>query len=623
MQHEEINPGGAHSDQQTSGESEHSNDDSDQEMQQDDPDPEDVVAARNGVEENALNTSDESDSSSDSDATDEDSSIDWASDSSDQEQSDSEEDGDNVREQGGDGGGGGDNPLLYPGAPIRLFESVIAIMTFAFAHSLTGSCVADLLLLIALHCPVDSLCVRTLYKLKKFFTNIGRELLILHYYCSSCFALLDGKEAVCNICGPQPEKCFFIEVPLLNQLQTRFLRPGFYERDLQYRFTRTKKRAENIEDIYDGNIYKAYVRNNFLNKPENMSFMWYTDGVKVFKCSKFSIWPLYFVIPELSYKNRVKRENIILAGLWFGPLKPKVNTFLNPFHSELDKFKRDGYLLNLPNQQTVRVRGALLCGTCDLPAKCIFQRFTQYNGFFGCSRCMQKGERFWLGERSSIQVYPFTPNQAPRNNADIERYARVAVASGAPCFGVKGPTVLYDMVYDMVRSTAIDPMHGIFSGLAKLLLELLFHSTYKDMQFSLRRMVAIVNSRMMSIKPPSFLHRVTQAVDDLATWKSLDFKTWFFYFSLPALIGIKSDEYFDHHVKVVTAIFLLSRTSISIDDINNARRLLTEYVRDFERLYGLRHMGMNVHDLLHLPDVVLDLGPLPVYSCFFFRRFER
>ena len=35
---------------------------------------------------------------------------------------------------------------------------------------------------------------------------------------------------------------------------------------------------------------------------------------------------------------------------------------------------------------------ALLCTTCDLPAKAMLLNFVQFNGFYGCSRCLQKGE---------------------------------------------------------------------------------------------------------------------------------------------------------------------------------------------------------------------------------------
>jgi len=51
----------------------------------------------------------------------------------------------------------------------------------------------------------------------------------------------------------------------------------------------------------------------------------------VFKSSKFSIWPLYFVINELPISKQWLDENVVLAGLWFGIEKPKMLTFIQPF----------------------------------------------------------------------------------------------------------------------------------------------------------------------------------------------------------------------------------------------------------------------------------------------------
>ncbi|KAK3932636.1 2-hydroxyacyl-CoA lyase [Frankliniella fusca] len=115
--------------------------------------------------------------------------------------------------------------------------------------------------------------------------------------------------------------------------------------------------------------------------------MWYTDGVSVFNISnKFSIWPIYL--------DRVKKENIILAGIWFGKREPKPNTFLKPFHTRMEEFKRDGYLLQRPDGPPVRVRGIVLCGTGDMPAKSLFLRIKQFNGSYGCPRCLHKGESY-------------------------------------------------------------------------------------------------------------------------------------------------------------------------------------------------------------------------------------
>ncbi|KAK3931070.1 Conserved oligomeric Golgi complex subunit 3 [Frankliniella fusca] len=420
-----------------------------------------------------------------------------------------------------------DRPL-YLGAQLTLRESLIAILTFVLTHHLTGNSLIDLLSLIILHCPLNNSCVKSLYSFKKFFKDVGKEILICHYYCSVCFKMITERNAPCEQCDRITGTSYFIEIPSLNQLKILFSRPGFYNQ-LQYRFHRQKKHANNIEDIYDGAIYKEQVNNGFLSQPTNLSFMWYTDGVSVFNISnKFSIWPIYLVINELRYKDRVKKENIILAGIWFGKRKPKPNTFLKPFHSRMGEFKRDGYLLQRPDGPPVRVRGIVLCGTCDMPAKSLFLRIKQFNGSYGCPRCLHKGESY---EGTNVHVYRYSPRVPLRTNADVEFHGTVALASGIPCYGVKGISYLYRMLPNMIRSTGIDAMHGAFSGLGKALLEWWFPADYSGNDFSFIHIIESVNARLAQTKVPSFLNKFPRSVSELSPWKSLDYKVWLLYYS--------------------------------------------------------------------------------------------
>lgn len=43
----------------------------------------------------------------------------------------------------------------------------------------------------------------------------------------------------------------------------------------------------------------------------NISFTLNTDGVLIFKSSKFSIWPVYLMINELPFKTRTQSENML------------------------------------------------------------------------------------------------------------------------------------------------------------------------------------------------------------------------------------------------------------------------------------------------------------------------
>lgn len=65
-------------------------------------------------------------------------------------------------------------------------------------------------------------------------------------------------------------------------------------------------------------------------------------------------------------------------------------------------------------------------------------------------------------------------------------------------------------------------------------------------------------------------------------------------------------------------IIFFKGTEITTADLDNARNSLKSFVADFQRLYGLQSVTMNVHLLRHVTDSVEKLGPLWSYSMFSF-----
>ena len=77
---------------------------------------------------------------------------------------------------------------------------------------------------------------------------------------------------------------------------------------LKYPVTRTKISPDAIEDIQDGLLYKKHFEADGFFKGTSkekkvtevhISFQINTDGVALFRSSKYSIWPVYLVINEL------------------------------------------------------------------------------------------------------------------------------------------------------------------------------------------------------------------------------------------------------------------------------------------------------------------------------------
>ncbi|KAE8739260.1 hypothetical protein FOCC_FOCC015244 [Frankliniella occidentalis] len=123
---------------------------------------------------------------------------------------------------------------------------------------------------------------------------------------------------------------------------------------------------------------------------------------------------------------------------------------------------------------------------------------------------------------------------------------------------------------------------------------------------------------MSMIRPPHFVQRHPQGVDELAYWKATEFRSFLFYYSSFVLCGILPKDSFDNFLLFVEGVALLNSGSITPEGIVLAEMLLDKFVRDFEILYGLRHMSHNIHMVLHLGSCVRNLGPLFVSSCFKF-----
>ena len=104
-----------------------------------------------------------------------------------------------------------------------------------------------------------------------------------------------------------------MEFDICSQTKSIFSRKGMLGK-LSYRFNRS---PESHSDIYDGSLYKSFSSpGSFLSYHNHISFLWNTDGIPVFKSTKSSIWPRLYTINELPFKDRVKKENMLISGLW-------------------------------------------------------------------------------------------------------------------------------------------------------------------------------------------------------------------------------------------------------------------------------------------------------------------
>lgn len=125
----------------------------------------------------------------------------------------------------------------------------------------------------------------------------------------------------------------------------------------------------------------------FLSVSDIVGLVLSSDGVPVFKSSKGSLWPVYLMVTSIPPHKRAKVENLLIAALWHGHVKQKMDVLLQPILDNIADLSRRG--INAGSNSAIRPK--LLIGVFDLPAKSSVTNTKQFNGENGCLYCLEKG----------------------------------------------------------------------------------------------------------------------------------------------------------------------------------------------------------------------------------------
>ncbi|KAK0077664.1 hypothetical protein PV326_009897 [Microctonus aethiopoides] len=143
----------------------------------------------------------------------------------------------------------------------------------------------------------------------------------------------------------------------------------------------------------------------------------------------------------------------------------------------LELIAHRGIDIEIERGNGIVVKGIMLMGTCDLPAKCQCLNFKQFNSDYGCPSCLYRDERVQTGPRNYVHVCLYENDIQLRISENTIAYADEATLNES-VMGVKGYCALSKLVPDFIKGMAIDRMHGVDGGVAKKLLTLLFDVKY-------------------------------------------------------------------------------------------------------------------------------------------------
>jgi hypothetical protein len=219
----------------------------------------------------------------------------------------------------------------------------------------------------------------------------------------------------------------------------------------------------------------------------------------------------------------------------------------------------------------------------------------------------------------------FTPNPVARRSHDevVQQYRTASTRSNAAAIaqrnGVRYSELIRLPYFDIVRMCATDPMHTFLLGMVKRETELNL-----DLMSSLQREEFI--RRVKSVQMPYDVGRLPTNIFDQGTRLSgvsaAQMKLYITCYARPCLYKLIPAEHYKCMVLLAEIVTLI--TSPALDDklIASLYRLQQDHHQLFCKLYGKWSITVNYHMSLHLPDIIMDLGPPQSFWCFAYERFN-
>jgi hypothetical protein len=189
----------------------------------------------------------------------------------------------------------------------------------------------------------------SLYKVKKYLKNIIGLIPVFYDMCENSCICYTGSYELCQNCpicdSPRLDakgkaKKVMPYLSIKERLKIQY-NDKSRAKELLYRHEYiTNKNDEDLDEIFDGKIYKELVDKNLFEDKRNVALIASCDGYQIFKQKTDDCWLFLIVNNNLHPSLRVKKENLLVPFLIPGPNQPKdFNTFLRPFIDEMKELE--------------------------------------------------------------------------------------------------------------------------------------------------------------------------------------------------------------------------------------------------------------------------------------------
>ena len=119
-----------------------------------------------------------------------------------------------------------------------------------------------------------------------------------------------------------------------------------------------------------------------------------------------------------------------------------------------------------------------------------------------------------------------------------------------------------------------------------------------------------IDSRLLSIKNPSFIPATPRSIRNFKLWHAKEFLSFLIYFLLPIFYDLMEPILLINITKLVIATECLLNRQILKSDLIYVKYILRDFVLEVEELYPSAIMLSGMHEILHLVDCTTSFGPL-------------
>lgn len=196
-------------------------------------------------------------------------------------------------------------------------------------------------------------------------------------------------------------------------------------------------------------------------KQDTISLILFLDGASFNKTGKNgTIWSMFGMLLDLKIPERYQMSNMLTIFL-IGASNPNLNEFLSKYMKKLDDLIINGLEIN-QTKLKIKIAGFI----ADAPAIAKALNINQYNGSYGCIKCLSPGEHL-----DGRRIYEYSKNIINRSNETYLQQVEEAKRIKQTFQGVKGEAYLAKFI-DIPDHVIFDYMHTTCIGTLEDLLNL-------------------------------------------------------------------------------------------------------------------------------------------------------